>query len=382
MSSIIGPQITEICLAEIHKRCPHASPTQLDRARALLAQMPAFKTPIEMCNALTWFTDEICSRIGQRSAFAAAPEPQATLHAQQMNVLFDRAPVAPTDLTLSIGNFLGFQNPTDLQLAFNPQSLYRYHYLALDSRFRNRASSTSTEYSWLYSPQTQAPMNGMIMSNNPIVNIIAMRLYKVVLPGIFNGYTRLADETRTATILVKEFDTQITAFSGDLRYHFLGQFVNRIEGENAAPNSIITDDPQSMTFYFRQPIRYLDSITLSFGNPDQLLSFYEDQGTATISYSGDNIYFNLSIQVPRFEFLPWMKVYISGFTMTNPAINQALIDRINALHGVILTYEDPDIFSFHAPDVGADIIDGLEVQIYIASLEIVTYLEFITIPDE
>lgn len=395
----ISAEIIPICLTEIAKRCPQATRAQLKRAAELLRKMPKPAGRNELCDACEWFVTAYCERLDSmntvntannmstnRSGMIGAvhENPAVVIHEAQMNVLYNvaqesgfRAQIAAID----IHNFLGFRSPADLQLAFNPQSLYQYHYVALDSRYRNRATSSATEYSWLYSPQIQQPPAGMIMSNLPIVNIVAMRLYRVAMPRNFIGYDRAANVTRTLTALVKEFDTQIVAFSGRLRYHFLGQY---FEPEGDKPG-IVSDDPQGMTFYFRQPIRYLDSITLSFGNPDQVISFYEDMYEATVSYSSPDIIFTTAVNVPAMQLVgfPWARVYIHNFTMTNPdtEANKAVIEEVNSLQGILLGRTGLNIFTLDNKPGLTDIIDGLKVQMYFIGLELVTYMEFVTIPE-
>lgn len=279
---------------------------------------------------------------------------------------------------LAIDNLLGYDTPAAMQLAFNPQSCYSVHYLALDSRYKNQATSSPTELSWLYSREIQQPPAGMVMSNMPIKNIVAMRLYMVVLPNNFVGIDR-TELTRTMSVVVREFDTQVTAFSGQLKYHFLGQFFPH---DSRNPARIETDDPQGMTFYFRQPVRYMDSITLSFGNPDQRIEFYPEQyNDVIVTYAPGFIYFNFPAghNIPASGFTTTSCIVVAGFTTNSPAAgdNPTLIERINALPGIIVDTIDANQLRFTTNINPVDPIVGLVVSVQLTTLQCTTFMEFL-----
>lgn len=298
------------------------------------------------------------------------------------DVLYDRSDSSNSTIVrpaISVKNLLGYDSQTAIRLAFNPQSCYSTHYIALDSRYKNSSTSNATELSWIYSREIQQPTTGNISSNTPIVNIVAMRLYMVSLPFTFIGLDR-AIQNRVMSVIIKEFDTQITAFSGQLKYHFLGRFENQDYGIYGS-NRIETDDPQGMTYYFQQPIRYLDSITLSLGTPDQRVEFYPEQfGNVIVQYDPGWIYFyfpdghNL---VTNYD--DRCTICVAGFTTNSPneGDNPTLIQRVNALPGITVFIFDDHYLDFPTNIDPIDPIDELVVSVYLVAQQTITFMEFL-----
>lgn len=301
--------------------------------------------------------------------------PTETIHNYAMNTLYETPSKTPST-ALAIETLFGYTEPATLQFAFNPEAARVYHYIPLDSRYRDHAASSPTQYSWSYSREIQTPVPGQIISNVAITNIVAMRLYSVAMPENFVGIDR-AELTGSISAIIQEFDTQITAFSGNLKYHFLGQFI-RGTTFNDETSRVVTDDPQGMTFYFRQPIRYLDSITLSFGNPDQRISFYPDYREATCSYAPGLILFTFA--EPHNIVSQVSTMCVASFTTADPAAgnNPTLITRINAPPGIIVNRVDEYVLQFDTNVDPVDPINNLTINVYLVGLQLITFIEFIS----
>lgn len=368
-----SPAVRQFIIQQTAKLVPRMTPRQISVLHHYIDTLQLTNDTDANVEIIAYLIRETAKIFTKQNAEPA--QPTFTDYATTVLYNQDKQSMRPA---LAIHNLLGYNTPAALQLAFNPQSCYSTHYIALDSRYKNRATSSAKELSWLYSREIQQPPAGMVMSNMPIRNIMAMRLYMVIFPTNFIGIDR-AEQTRAVSCIVKELCTQITAFSGQLKYHFLGQFYP-IEFQNSA--RVETDDPQGMTFYFRQPIRYLDSITLSFGNPDQRIEFYPEQhDDVIVTYAPGFIYFNFPTghNLLATGAANRTDMCVAGFTTNDPEAgeNPTLIARINALPGIPIDIVDQQQVRFETNIDPVDPIIGLVVSVQLVSLQCITFMEFL-----
>lgn len=376
---VISPRVRQFIIGQIARQLTQMSPEQVEKANYFIDRVKLVGDTNEDVKRIAWLIEEIVKLFSRAAVSDGADreDTAALMHDHEMGILYGQAPAHVIRPALALDNILGYHDNRAVQLAFNPSAAYSYNYVALDSRYRDRANSSSTALSWSYSREIQKPAVGQIVSNFSITNIVAARLYQVAMPENFVGIDR-AKLTGSISIVVQEFDTQVTAFSGALKYHFLGQYFFG-EPWSDEIGRVITDDPQGMTFYFRQPIRYLDSITLSLGNPDQRIGFYDEYRRATVSYAPGQLIFTFA--EPHNIISSISTMVVAGFTTGAPmaADDSVLIERVNAPPGIIVGWTSPTVLTFVTNVDPSDPIVGLEVNVYLVGLQLITFMEFVTV---
>ena len=201
------------------------------------------------------------------------------MHQVQVKMLETEGPIeesAPSaelmPTAINITNVLGVTSAEEFKLYINPESAYSYHYIVLDTAYRNTTGETTssvTRFTWNYAP-TQNVGTGYCNSVDVIQNIVSMRIYQPRIPYVGN-ITSLANRV---SILVEEFATQAYIGPNNRRYHFLlrPQFSNPYYLTTLDMDLLIEDQNDGI-FNFKKPINNFSSLTVSFGNPYTLLSF-------------------------------------------------------------------------------------------------------------
>ncbi len=173
-----------------------------------------------------------------------------------------------TPKSLVISNFLGIDDLDELKMLFNPESMYVHYYVVLDSSYRDTTEEINTaikKFTWKYSP-TQYTGTGFCNSVGVIRDIIGMRMYQPRVPYLAGMNT----SAKRVSVLVEELKAQAFIAENGRRFHFLLR-PNFITGQTSIELS--TEDYNDGIFNFRKPITKIDSFTLSFGDPLNILTF-------------------------------------------------------------------------------------------------------------
>lgn len=173
-----------------------------------------------------------------------------------------------TESGLEITSFLGIDNLADLKLMFNPDSLLTHYYMALDSDFRDvsqEIGSAITRFTWAYTPTLNIGP-GFCNSVGVIRNVVGMRMYQPRVPYL----AAMNNTAKRVSILIEEFQAQSFIAETGFRFHFClrPQFVG---GQTSIELS--TEDYNDGIFTFRKPFTKIDSMTLRFGDPVNVLTF-------------------------------------------------------------------------------------------------------------
>lgn len=173
-----------------------------------------------------------------------------------------------TNKSLILSEFLGINNLNEFKMLFNPESMYVHYYLVLDSDYRDTTEEVSTaitKFTWRYAP-TQFTGTGFCNSVGVIRDIIGMRMYQPRVPYLAGMNT----DAKRVSVLIEELSSQAFIAENGRRFHFLLR-PNFITGQTDIELS--TEDYNDGIFNFRKPITKIDSFTLSFGDPLQILTF-------------------------------------------------------------------------------------------------------------
>lgn len=175
----------------------------------------------------------------------------------------------PTDTSaISIQSILGIESLFDLQMTLNPSSLYEHIYVGLDTNYRDTtgdSGSTINKFTWKYAP-TQNLSTGYCNSVGVVRNIVGMRMYQPKIGFLADMDT----DAKRVSILVEELQSQAYIAENGRRFHFL---LRPVYVALQTMIELSTEDYNDGIFNFRKPIKHIDSLTISFGNPLNILNF-------------------------------------------------------------------------------------------------------------
>ncbi len=172
------------------------------------------------------------------------------------------------DKSLILKDFMGINDLNEMKMLFNPESMYVHYYLVLDSDYRDTTEEVSTaiqKFTWRYAP-TQFTGTGFCNSVGVIRDIIGMRMYQPRVPYL----AAMNTSAKRVSVLIEEMKSQAFIAENGRRFHFLLR-PNFITGQTDIELS--TEDYNDGIFNFRKPITKIDSFTLSFGDPLDILTF-------------------------------------------------------------------------------------------------------------
>lgn len=168
---------------------------------------------------------------------------------------------------IQINSFLGINDLPTLQMLFNPESLYVHYYLVMDSDYRVTSEETASikQFKWNYTDSLNV-RTGFCNSVGTIRDIIGMRLYQPRIPYL----AAMDTDAKRVSLLIEEFASQAFIAENGRKFHF----IYRPEYATATTSiELSTEDYNDGIFSFRKPIVTFDTITISFGDPLNVLAF-------------------------------------------------------------------------------------------------------------
>jgi len=264
-----------------------------------------------------------------------------------------------TKTTSSIVNIFNHTTVKDLVGIFNPKLLYKKAYLTLDSKYAQFLDS-STKLRWDYL-NTRIESPNSVNSYLEIKNIVSIKIYSIVIPKFVSTMNR-------ASILIDEFSSQSFIAPNGRKFHTIN-ILNDLEfGPSNVPSilgltsvgitpDVTTHDKYELladyrfnegNFHFYKPITYFNSLTLSFGDPFNVIKMRKYQikhctfdsikygafgnplGYPTYGWSGS---FKLNCHEPHFIPLS-REIYslkISNYTTDQPVQDADIIKYINTM---------------------------------------------------
>jgi hypothetical protein len=247
------------------------------------------------------------------------------------------------NIDLNINTLFGCDNLYKLQRELNPQSLYKYNYIVLDSKNRDLVLSNSKKMKWLHMNDSLFASGTVNTAGEPIRDIVGLRIY----PCRFNrNVSNVFVYDNLYTVLIEEFNSQSYLLHQNRKCHF---FLRRTLGFGASSVSPSVDGTELKPinngyYWFKEPITDFNSITISIGNPHVLI----DIPVAILSLPS-NRFSNTSPTVITCDnstgFSSGDTVIISGFTTDDPVSDVAVINAINDISGHTITIVDSNKFS-------------------------------------
>ncbi len=172
------------------------------------------------------------------------------------------------DIDTNINSLFNNISLNKLCYKYNPSSLYIHQYVVLDSNYRDVSqdkSNTVSKFVWNYSANNNI-VNGSFFSNIELTNIVGINLYQPIIPYLASMDT----DAKRVSILIEELSAQSFISSNGRHSHFILRPSYTTATTSVELN---TEDNYDHTLWFNEPFIKLDKMTITFGNPDTVLSF-------------------------------------------------------------------------------------------------------------
>jgi hypothetical protein len=236
----------------------------------------------------------------------------------------NKAPTVPVITNaVDISSVLGNNDMYGIQRVINPSALYAKTQILLDSRWRSLDTDGTSLVKWSFS-NTMTTQQGTFNTISPIRDIISIKIFPFKIP-----YTASAENpTKNITVYYNEFSNQCVPAQENRKYHHWLQYTTE--------NNWLNLDPYNYNegvYNFDKPITTLDTLTLTFGAPLQLIQFDLDRMNGTFT-SGNPT----TITFPAAHNLDsGYTIYVTGFTTTQSATDLTIITAMNSVRGLEVT---------------------------------------------
>lgn len=185
----------------------------------------------------------------------------------------------PEDFNLT--STLGMDTISDFIKKINPEAKTKKAYMCLDSRYAE-FNNACTKLTWSFTNDSYDVYNSTNVLN-PIRNIVSIRMHSIVV-------RKFDSIPKRATIAIEELGSQAFIMGNGRRFHFFG-LLNDVQlpvgpdTRNALSTGFYPNEFASYMKYellsgykfndgiykFNKPVTLLDKITISIGNPDELV---------------------------------------------------------------------------------------------------------------
>lgn len=241
-------------------------------------------------------------------------------------------------VNVNVKDLLGVRTAKELRAAVNPLAGCLHSYLVLDSK--NRLVVEDGEFKqivWNYSGDIHL-QDGLSNTQIPIKNVVCARLHQSILPkSVLNSSGIAIDVSALSrvSVLIYEFRAQSYIANASRNYHFITAPIAAINSTKFVELQV--ENFIKGEFWFRLPIVEFSTITMTIGDPLNVLSMPDDRfKCASVGYSPTTIVF----VAPNDTGLTGsQRIYVSGFTTLIPtnATDKATTELVNSPLGIQTT---------------------------------------------
>lgn len=219
---------------------------------------------------------------------------------------------------VDLSSVLGNNDAYGIQQIINPQSLHAKTIIVLDSRWRLQDTDGTVLFKWSFS-NTVAAKQGTFNTISPVRDIIAIKVMPFKIPYTVNA----ENPTKNITLYYNEFSNQCVIAQEGRKYHHWFDYVKE--------DDWLTLDATKYNdgiYNFDKPITSLDTLSVSFGAPLQLIQFDLDRINATFTTGNPT-----TITFPSAHNLDnGYTIYFTDFSSTSVA-DASIVAAINKLIG-------------------------------------------------
>jgi hypothetical protein len=253
---------------------------------------------------------------------------KCNIHEYQKKELEKKKLVEKKGYPVSLQTAFGFENPVDVLKYFNPGANLRHAYILLDRRYHKRIHDES-KFSWGISYDTKASANTSLKTSVPLQSIVGAKIYQFRFPNIDDILTF----PRRLSINIEELtNAAFTAPGSGRKFQFLMEVQQETTG--LKPYAVNDVGENVMKFWFPNSVNFLEEITITFGNPFNIITLNPDILPATISASGAQTL--LTFSQPHFTAVG-ERIIIETFTTTQPITDAVEIELMNNENGWEIT---------------------------------------------
>lgn len=233
---------------------------------------------------------------------------------------------------VEVTSLLGSKTIEDLQKIINPASVKRYTYLILDTRYRVLESDGISSFKWNFI-NNEIINQGTVNAIGNIKDIIAIRIFPIRLP-----YIKTADtDYKRISMFIDEFSAQSFIAQENRRFHFM--FNTKIDDRWI---ELKPENNNDGYFRFRNPIARIDSFTISFAAPLNVINFDQDRSSSEITSYGTTTQFQTTSD---HNLETGDIVYITNFSTSNVNTDTNIVSGINNVDGNVVTFINSTTFS-------------------------------------
>jgi hypothetical protein len=287
----------------------------------------------------------------------------------------DNKPNPATVYTTSIMSIFGETSVSALKTKLLPSSMYKKAYISLDSKNRRLDIRDPSVFSWYYSVARIAGQQGTVSSTSPIKKIIAIKLYQPVIPATSN----LDPISQRVSILINEFKNYAYINNGGFPYHwmFRWSYTNNTSGLAPRHVDLNLDEFGDGIYKFPKPLNLYDSITLTFGNPNEQMIFNRDRDEGIVSSYGATTTITMNNQ---HNLNTGDLVYIKGFTTNTQSYNNL---NINTVYGLIVNVIGLSTFTVPVDTSSVDVswIANQPIECFYAPFRLLMPMEIVYMDD-
>lgn len=267
---------------------------------------------------------------------------------------------------VNIKSILGLTNIGQVQRSLNSAARLVYNYVVFDTQ--NRAVGLGdgiSQFGWRFVNENDAT-EGTIALKGYAENLKSMQIYQPIM-------AQPAVDTPAASgrisILIGEFYAQSFIATGNRRYHFLTRPRFNADVHNRNSNLFVEleiNEFQDGKFEFDPPQTTFDTLTVSFGDPSDLVIFPADrkQGAFEYDFTGTEMritFLPAGEQVGPVDPEAAILISIPEFTTDDPIADRELIAVLTDPRGVICTrvlnvITFPFSTATVAPQIGTDFV--------------------------
>lgn len=274
------------------------------------------------------------------------------------------------------------QQAQQLELAqpkYNPylDSIRSYPPITCATRNRVLTDSdpfTRTQFVWNFT-YTPSEVQGSVSGTGiDIQNIVSMDCGDIFLPA--TNFT-LFQEYRQISMLISEFRDQASFINGNTRYHFLFDAFTVLNDNGFDRIKLTSSYKETNKIRFTKPINTINTITISFYSPFQILSFPPDRDLQATMTSANPMVVTTSF---NHGLNNGDIVFIQNCTAANVSDNVALINTINDPDGQIVANVTANTFQLLVID-STPLVSPVIGTVLFANQEFFVPLKFEFIPN-
>ena len=226
---------------------------------------------------------------------------------------------------VNITSILGNNDTYGIQRIVNPQSLYTQTQILLDSRWRSFDTDGTTLFKWSFS-NTVAALQGTFNTTSPVRDIISIKVLPFKIPYSFSA----ENSTKNITMYFNEFSNQCVIAQEGRKYHHWFEYTKEDDWL-----SLDAKRYNGGVYNFDKPITTLDTLTVSFGSPLQIIQFDIDRMNATFTIGSPT---TLTFPSPH-NLTTGNTIYFTNFITTNSG-DFVITNQVNTLAGLEVTRVD------------------------------------------